>query len=525
MVRASNGASISVFDGSVRGLFFLSISLLIAIFIFSGIAQAGPKVYWSDFFFNSIKASNADGSSDETVISGLTTPRDIAIDDTGGKIYWVDSATVKLQRANLDGSNIEDLLTSGVAGIRGLVVDEVSSKLYWTDRNTKKIQRANLDGTNIEDLVTTGLSEPFSIDLDLTNNKIYWSDFSTQKIQRSNLDGSSVEDILTGLTEPAGLALDVAGNKLYWVDGAGDKIQRANLDGSSAEDLVTGVNLPQGIAVDADNSKMYWTAFLDRKIQRADLDGSNVEDIVTTGVSGPAGIDLCFLCEVIPVTFRENQIVNELVIISDNRRVASTFSPSSVYGDFTSSNGEIVGIGGVDALRLTKTGEVFTNLLTILVEGEPTISIGVGMVMDFTVGGSNALETALNSAGSIEGIRDIMKFYLQIDGGGFNEFIPTVDYRFDFDGDKFIIWTIPTGQLSAAGINTTYDYQLDILDWETRFSAVGPDGITNVVTDLRGDHVIGHPSAVPEIPAGAAIPLLALLGVGMLIIRKRFKSN
>ena len=177
-------------------------------------------------------------------------------------IYWTDLDTDKIQRANLDGSNVEDLVTTGLAGPSGIALDVAGGKMYWTDLDTDKIQRANLDGSNVEDLVTTGLAGPSGIALDVTGGKMYWTDWGTDKIQRANLDGSNVEDLVTtGLEAPEDIALDVVGGKMYWTDWGTDKIQRANLDGSNVEDLVTaGLAGPSGIALDVD----WWQDILDR---------------------------------------------------------------------------------------------------------------------------------------------------------------------------------------------------------------------------------------------------------------------
>ena len=252
------------------------------------------KLYWTDYGTDKIQRANLDGSSRETLVTGLDVPIGIALDVAGGKIYWTDLGTDKIQRANLDGSSRETLVT-GLETPVGIALDVAGGKIYWTDTSTDKIQRANLDGSSRETLVT-GLDVPIGIALDVAGGKIYWTDRGTEKIQRSNLDGSSVETLVTGLELPDGIALDVAGGKIYWTDYGTDKIQRANLDGSNVEDLVTtGLETPIGIALDVAGGKIYWTDIGTEKIQRSNLDGSRRENLVTTGLSGPTGIALGFV--------------------------------------------------------------------------------------------------------------------------------------------------------------------------------------------------------------------------------------
>jgi sugar lactone lactonase YvrE len=252
------------------------------------------KMYWADYTTGKIQRANLDGTNVEDLVTGLTTPLDVSVDDASGKMYWVDGGAGKIQRANLDGTAVEDILT-GLSDPTRIALDLSADKIYWTDQEVgaQKIQRANLDGSNVEDLVTSGLSEPRGIALDVAGGKMYWADWGIGKVQRANLDGTNVEDLATGLPYPAAVTLDLSAGKVYWTDSNADKIQRANLDGSSPEDVVvTGLDTPHGLTVDAVGGKLYWTDYGSDTIHRANLDGSAVEDLVTSGLSLPLGIEL-----------------------------------------------------------------------------------------------------------------------------------------------------------------------------------------------------------------------------------------
>ena len=251
--------------------------------------QTAGKMYWVDQRSDKIQRANLDGSNVEDLVTGLASPRRLALDVAAGKMYWADSGGGKIQRANLNGSNVESLVT-GLETPVGIALDVAAGKMYWADSGGGKIQRANLNGSNVESLVT-GLGNPDGIALDIAGGKIYWTDVLRDKIQRANLNGSNVEDLVTGLAGPLGLALDVAGGKMYWADWLSGKIQRANLNGSNVEDLVTGLDRPIDVALDVAAGKMYWTDPGRDKIQRANLNGSNVEDLVTR-LREPFGIAL-----------------------------------------------------------------------------------------------------------------------------------------------------------------------------------------------------------------------------------------
>ena len=281
-----------------------SASLTFTITVRDTPALTDVYMYWASWSFGSIQRAKLDGTHLQDVVTGLVSPRDVALDIARNKMYWVDADGRKLQRANLDGSNVEDLVNTQGHPF-GVAVDTISGKVYWSIWGPGKIRRANLDGTHVEDFVT-GLSEPEDIDLDLSAGKIYWTDTVTNKIQRANLNGSNVEDLVTvGLSHSLGLTLDVAGGKMYWTNTSfwpgpwpgHDKIQRANLDGTNVEDLLTISAAPGGImggiALDVSAGKMYWAE--SGKIWRANLDGSNVEEAIVGNADvpiGPTGIAL-----------------------------------------------------------------------------------------------------------------------------------------------------------------------------------------------------------------------------------------
>ena len=300
-VTMPNDGDISQGDMNSDGrIDYIDVWLIVTQFVLQQLGEPdgpdrGPsKMYWLDRGAHRIQRADLDGSNVENLVTtGLSEPRELALDGAAGRMYWTDSGTDKIQRANLDGSEVEDLVTTGLAGPAGLALDVAAGQMYWTDLMTGKIQRANLDGSGVEDLVT-GLIDPQGLALDVRAGRMYWTDSGTDKIQRANLDGSNVEDLVTsGLRAPTALALDVAAGQMYWTDWSTDRIQRANLDGSRVEDLVTtGLRQPEGLALDTTAGQMYWTDSGTDRIRRADLDGSDIGDLVIAGLSAPSGLAL-----------------------------------------------------------------------------------------------------------------------------------------------------------------------------------------------------------------------------------------
>ena len=116
-------------------------------------------------------------------------------------MYWGGWRGEEIRRASLDGSEVETIV-AGVDSARDLAVDEGGGKLYWASDDG--VQRSNLDGSQVETLFS---ESSMGIALDLGGGKIYWSEWIQKRIRRANLDGSQVETIVTGLEWPRDIAL------------------------------------------------------------------------------------------------------------------------------------------------------------------------------------------------------------------------------------------------------------------------------------------------------------------------------
>jgi len=269
-------------------LFLFAIGWIVA----DSTAYGTPQLYWTGGYdLSPIQRSSLNGMDIQTLISGLNTPTDIALDVSGGKMYW-GMWFGMIARANLDGTDPEVIVLSGQNSVWGVDVDDRSGKVYWADPFGKMIRRANLDGTQIQDVVMN-IAQPVGLTLDLDHGKLYWTDEGTGKIQRSNLDGSEKEDILiTGsLWNLADVELDLVHGKLYWTESDGkNSIGRANLDGTDKQYLLSGMaEEPYCLALDVSSNAMYWTTYQGNVI-RADLEGLNSQKVVSMGERNTWGI-------------------------------------------------------------------------------------------------------------------------------------------------------------------------------------------------------------------------------------------
>jgi hypothetical protein len=163
------------------------------------------KVYWTDECGKTIQRANLDGSGDEILLAGLSSPRGIAIDSAGAKIYWTET-TGRVARANLDGSGVETLVTRS-AFFQGIAIDPAAGKMYWAADGS--VLRANLDGSALEQFVgSTDASNPIGVAIDREARLLYWTDTGRHAVRRTSLDGGPMEDVITGLDTPWGMSVE-----------------------------------------------------------------------------------------------------------------------------------------------------------------------------------------------------------------------------------------------------------------------------------------------------------------------------
>lgn len=329
--------------------------------------HAQEKIYWADGADNAIKRSNLDGSSVETLVTGLGFPTAIALDEGNGKMYWTDQNNRTITRANLDGTAVEILVSN--VNVKGIALDLTNGKMYWTQGGPGGIQRANLDGSMRELIIDTSsrangpfTNAPYGIALDEGNGKIYWTEsLGSDRFVRANFDGSMEEILLdnTELDNPLCFALDCNNGKAYIANSHKSNILKVNLDGTGVEVFISGLNGPAGIGIDFNNNKIYWNDDFGQVIQRASLDGSMLENI-GTGIR-----PLCLA------------LTGQPILTCDREVTISINDPCSCADDMNRKDG---------AGTITH----FHDVLTVDVAG----STGQSVVL--TTGGANFLDANLN---------------------------------------------------------------------------------------------------------------------------------
>lgn len=215
----------------------------------------GGKLYYGLATDNvpGLYRSDLDGSDPQNLLLDL--PSSLALDFSGGRLYWISYYDPDVIRsANQNGSDQQTLLT-GLSSPRGLSVDAVGGKMYWTESGPPRLRRANLDGSGAEDLATAAI--PFShTALALGLGKVYWlaqPSATTNELRRANLDGSNAEPLPAALNVVGGLDYHEAVRALFLTE-ADDfdvpgRILRLSPDGTGPIE-VTNIDGPGDIDLD-----------------------------------------------------------------------------------------------------------------------------------------------------------------------------------------------------------------------------------------------------------------------------------
>jgi hypothetical protein len=167
-------------------------------------------------------------------------------------------------------------------------------------------------------------------------------------------------------------------------------------------------------------------------------------------------------------------------------------------------------------IRIRKLGEVFNS--------QVAGANGIAFVADLAPLAKTILQQELQQGN----IQDIMRLYVQIGNNGYQEYIHGTDYEYAFVNDALVLYTLDTGKMSTIQLGVAYDLRLDLVDAVYKFRSLNVESMTETqfknsfLLDVRGEQSRNGGGGVPEIPASVALPLLAMLGGVMILLKKKF---
>ncbi len=321
----------------------------------------------------------------ETIVSGLSYPRGVAVDDSGN-VYIADSNNDAIKK--FDGTSVSTLVGSGLNSPLGVAVDK-SGNVYIADTGNKAIKK--FDGTSVSTLIGSGLKFPTGVAVDKSGN-VYIADEDDEVIKK--FDGTSgIVSILAGsdVGYPRGVAVDNSGN-VYIADK--DKNTIKKFDGTSVSTLVgSGLGYPRGVAVD-NNGNVYIADTVNKAIKK--FDGTSVSTLVGSGLNFPQGIAVDKSGNVY-IADTENHAIKkyyQTLKLSGTVNAVGSYFITLVAGDGTNEVEQTFNLSVNDSVPSSTTVTTPKGTLTASVAVSQTSNNGTTKITATTVGSDNLPTTA-----------------------------------------------------------------------------------------------------------------------------------
>jgi hypothetical protein len=168
------------------------------------------KIYWAGRSSGEIYRANLDGTSVEVVLTGLSSPTGLAIDQTNNRMYFAEGGYIRT--ALLDGSGYSTILNAG-SMLYGVAID--SNYIYWADWGTASIGRATLSGSG---RITFSGGLAYGIVVDPASPYLYWSSDSSGNVYNNRKDNLSPGPLALypGPTQARGMAYSDGDGRVFW---------------------------------------------------------------------------------------------------------------------------------------------------------------------------------------------------------------------------------------------------------------------------------------------------------------------
>jgi len=227
------------------------------------VAANATDVYFTSNVGNYVGRLDKATREIEIVLAAEPDPEVIALADDG--LYFVDQSEGTLRRASFDGTSVETLASGLFAG-GDMAFDETS--LYYADSGRGEIHA--LDRVSLQDrLLASGRAAPNS--LVLRGDELYFLELGTQdngyadgRLARMPRDGGVIEVLLDGLDAPDGLAVDASSvfisTRGVGMNGYRGRVVRRSDDGTTR---TLADNQAEAFAIAVDDEAVYWTTDAD----------------------------------------------------------------------------------------------------------------------------------------------------------------------------------------------------------------------------------------------------------------------
>lgn len=202
------------------------------------------------------------GTEMKLPITGLSNPRQTAI-DTNGNVYIADSSHDRVVKETLsNGGYTESTVGSGLSGPLGVAVD-ASGNVYIADSGHGALLKETLSGSSYtQSTISSSVGVPWSVAVDASGN-VFVADHQTGRLLKETPSGGSYiqSTIGSGLSQPSSVAADGTGN-LYIADTGTNQVYKETLSGGAyvQSTLASSLSYPSSITVDS-NGNVYFATY------------------------------------------------------------------------------------------------------------------------------------------------------------------------------------------------------------------------------------------------------------------------
>ncbi len=254
-------------------------------------SASAEYLYVIDLDMLAIRKIRTDGSSDTTIVAGLTVPQSVAVDERRGWLYWADTAEQNISRVRLDGSDRSEVFADPSTFPQGLDVNVETGELVWSDPLNRTINMLDPE-TGASTTIVTLAAGPFDVAVDPSRHRVLWM-IPNQGVFASDFSGSAIEYItpsFSGQSTVLAAAPDL-GRVLY---ASALRLRAADFESTCPLTFNNPLveNNVTGVAFDPSTSSVFWSHPVAGEVLGATVSGSGLVDVETiVAIANPGRLD------------------------------------------------------------------------------------------------------------------------------------------------------------------------------------------------------------------------------------------
>lgn len=236
--------------------------------------SASSIVYWTDSA-GSIFRSDVQFSNVQQILSGVTNPGSITVDESASKMYWLSNGdgnsndSFDLMSASLDGITGETTLLSNLVAASSLALNSATGHLYVAYSGNTQANPSRIDRYDLQNIATQATT--------VVENATGYN---------TTIDSAAI------IQNPVDVAFSPSTGQLFWAE-QGDGITSASIRvlDFSANSIETVESAANSIALNPESTSLFFTDSETDTISELDFDTSQLTQTpVATADAGPVGI-------------------------------------------------------------------------------------------------------------------------------------------------------------------------------------------------------------------------------------------